>query len=195
MVTIKEEFMYVLAALLVATVVAPWLFICLTPVVLLVGSFVMVGTGIVKLFSKIDKMTGDQQAAEAMTKQKVLVVDDDLASVLPLIGLLQNTEADVNYVSSGSEMIEELKTGTYDIVFLDSRMPNMTGEVALVLGDQVLNLDKKQPVIFYSGHSSPRDMLGELKHFEVKDAWKKGDVETLQSNVIQLFTNKRQTVA
>lgn len=188
--------MYVLAALLVGMIAAPWLFICLTPVVLLIGSFVAVGSGVMKIFNKVDAMIGDQWSdVEKGPKQKVLVVDDDLASVLPLIGLLQNSEADVNYVSSGSEMIEELRSGTYDIVFLDSRMPNMTGEVALVLGDQVLNLDKKQPVIFFSGHGSPGDVLGELKHFEVKDAWKKGDIDSLQSNVIQLFTKKRQIVA
>jgi CheY-like chemotaxis protein len=158
--------MYVLAALLVGAIVVPWLFICLTPFVLLFGSFVMVGKGVMKMIAKVDAMTGDQQLAKSFATQKVLVVDDDLASVLPLIGLLQNSQADVNYVSSGSEMIEELRTGTYDIVFLDSRMPNMTGEVALVLGDQVLNLDRKQPVIFFSGHGSPGDVLGELKRLE-----------------------------
>lgn len=187
--------MYVVAALLVGMIAVPWLFICLAPFVLVVGSVVAIVAAVVKFATKIDAMVGDQVEETKGPKQKVLVVDDDFASVLPLIGLLQNSQAEVNYVSSGSEMIDELRTGAYDIVFLDSRMPNMTGEVALVMGDQILNLEKKQPVIFFSGHTSPGDVLGNLKHFEVKDAWRKGDIGSLQENVTQLFSNKTKFVA
>ena len=186
--------MYVLAGLLTAFIFIPWLFICLTPMVLLVGSIFVVSSGLIKLISKID-LFHDESVSGHVKVRKVLVVDDDFASVLPLIGLLENSQAEVNFVSSGIEMIQELKTGTYDLVFLDSKMPNMDGHLSLEMGDKVLKLQRKQPVIFYSSYAPQLEVLTELKHFDVRDAWKKADLDVLKKNVVDLLATPSKVVA
>lgn len=189
--------MYALAGLLAGFIMVPWLFICLVPIALLAGSFAIIVLGMWLLVAKLSN--GIFSYSESRTvkgaKQKVLVVDDDFASVLPLIGLLEDGHADVNFVSSGVEMIEKLSEQTYDLVFLDSKMPNMTGQAALTVGDKILHLDKKQPVIFFSSFVSKLEVPSDLKHFEVRDAWKKSDLSALHQSVSALFSPQTGIVA
>jgi len=119
----------------------------------------------------------------------ILIVDDDFGSVLPLISLLERGNKKVSFVSSGKEMIEALLKNRYEMIFLDSKMPELKGEDALVEGDQVIEISGKQPVIFISGAVAQVQVPVNLQHFEVKDIWKKGDMEDLRDNVSLLFVS------
>jgi len=187
--------MYILAGFLAAFIFVPWLFICLTPMVLLFGSVFVVSSGAIRMISKIDLLPDEIAEARRAKVRKVLVVDDDFASVLPLIGLLENSDAEVNFVSSGVEMIQELKTGAYDLVFLDSNMPNMNGQLSLEMGDKILKLQHRQPVIFYSSFAPQLDEMTDLRHFDVRDAWKKADLVALKQNVVDLLAAPSKVVA
>lgn len=117
----------------------------------------------------------------------ILVVDDDFGSVLPLISILEDLHRKVNFVPSGKAMIQALAKNKYEMIFLDSKMPDLLGEEALVEGDQLLDIADKQPVVFFSGTVAEVTVPDDLKNFVVKDFWKKGDLEDLRESVSRLL--------
>lgn len=58
---------------------------------------------------------------------KVLVVDDNDMNLEVMKGLLMDTEINITTAESGRECIDYLKKQTYDMVFLDQMMPEMSG--------------------------------------------------------------------
>ena len=61
----------------------------------------------------------------------ILVVDDTRMNLVVMEGLLKQTEVKIDSVLSAQEMLEKVKENTYDIIFIDHRMPGMTGVEAL----------------------------------------------------------------
>jgi len=58
---------------------------------------------------------------------KVLVVDDNKANLNVACGLLQVFQITVETAESGIQAIEMVQKNNYDLVFMDQRMPGMTG--------------------------------------------------------------------
>jgi two-component system response regulator HydG len=58
---------------------------------------------------------------------RILVVDDELIVRESLIGWLKKSGYDVDPASSGTEALKRLKEKDYDLVFLDIKMPDMSG--------------------------------------------------------------------
>lgn len=177
--------MHVFVAILAAIVAVPWLILTLGPIFIvatlpLMGLTIMVG----------ERLAGKMGLSPKRTR--VLVVDDEIASVLPLISVLENSETDVRYVASGRDMIRELANRQYDLVFLDSKMPDMSGESTLAEGDQVLSLGQRLPVIFYSGSVPHVEVPAGLKQFDVQGIWSKFDLATLESSVASVVNNKER---
>jgi len=134
-------------------------------------------------------MVGESRRSSRIVKRpRILIVDDEVSSVLPLMTVLENGATDVHYVSNGQDMIRELASRAYDLVFLDSKMPEMSGEKTLEQGDEVLRLDRPVPVIFYSGSAPKVDVPKNLKHFDIKGVWSKDKLASLErdvANVVQ----------
>jgi CheY-like chemotaxis protein len=120
-------------------------------------------------------------------KRRILVVDDELASVLPLVTLLERQDSEVHFVSSGRQMLEELSQGDFDLVFLDNKMPDLSGEAALSLGEKVLHRATPQDVIFYSGSATRVQIPGHLKQFKVKGVWSKNQVFQLERQIASIL--------
>ena len=57
----------------------------------------------------------------------VLVVDDNPVNLSVIRGLLKATKIFVTTASSGEECLEKIKTGRFNVVFLDHMMPGMDG--------------------------------------------------------------------
>ncbi|MCR5098582.1 MAG: response regulator [Lachnospiraceae bacterium] len=73
---------------------------------------------------------------------RILVVDDNDMNLDVMDGLLRDTKAKVDLVSSGMECIEKVAETKYDCILLDQMMPEMNGEMTLkelksrdILGD------------------------------------------------------------
>lgn len=134
-------------------------------------------------------LVGEGRQAERLSKRpRILIVDDEISSILPLMTVLENGATDVHYVTNGQDMIRELASRAYDLVFLDSKMPEMSGEKSLEQGDELLRLDHPVPVIFYSGSAPKVDVPKNLKHFDIKGVWSKdklGSLERDVANVVQ----------
>ena len=110
--------------------------------------------------------------ARKMRNARVLVVDDDEASILNLLSVLASYGAKVKVVSSGEKMVNELWRRNYDVVFLDRLMPELRGELALFMADGRVPRNKKTPVIFFSGSEEELKLLP-LFQFKVLEVWNK----------------------
>jgi len=73
------------------------------------------------------------------TRQKILIVDDELDTLIPLKRALEAEDYLVVEASSGMEAIEKTRSNHPDLILLDLMMPGMDGfEVCKVLKDDVL---------------------------------------------------------
>ena len=80
---------------------------------------------------------------------KILICDDEMDIVNALEKYLKTKGCDVGYALDGKKGLELIKSGGYDIVFLDINMPELTGiEVLRYVKDN----DIKTKVIFLTGY-------------------------------------------
>lgn len=62
---------------------------------------------------------------------RVLIVDDNRVNLTVAKGLLNETKMKIDTALSGFEALEKIKTNEYQIIFLDDRMPEMSGSETL----------------------------------------------------------------
>jgi len=75
-------------------------------------------------------MTGGQHLQCRQLKARVLVVDDDVPGLRLAEAVLAFLGVEVVAVKDGRECIDVFRMQTFDIVFLDRLMPNMSGSEA-----------------------------------------------------------------
>ena len=75
--------------------------------------------------------------------KKIIVIDDESSIRKSFELALEDSEFEVNTASSGKEGLEMLKQGSYDLVFLDLKMPGMNGVETL---REIRKRDKEIPV-------------------------------------------------
>ena len=92
---------------------------------------------------------------------KILVVDDTRTNLTVIVGLLKQTQIQVDTATSGMEAIEKVKKTRYNMIFLDHRMPEMDGIQTFHAMEQLEdNLNKDVPVIALTANaiSGSREM-------------------------------------
>lgn len=76
---------------------------------------------------------------------KILVVDDTAMNLTVIVGLLKDTQITVDTASSGAQCLELVQKTSYDIIFIDHRMPEMDGIETLhrlrTMGDSNLSIN------------------------------------------------------
>ncbi|MBE5843830.1 MAG: response regulator [Butyrivibrio sp.] len=78
---------------------------------------------------------------------KILVVDDTLANLTVIQGLLKPTQITVDIAESGYEALDMVCENKYNVIFLDHRMPQMDGiETLHAMKELEENLNKDVPV-------------------------------------------------
>ncbi len=181
------------------TLIGAWLFIALAPIAMVLTlpafGFALLYALIVREESGAETLQPDQVEStlkNASRKFKILVVDDDESSVAPLMAVLENQGAEVEYVTSGREMTESFSKSIYDLIFLDSSMPEMSGEDALVSVDSCMSTEARQPVVFYS---NKKDIVlpTKLRHFYIRGFWNKMDIGNLSSKVQGTFEKLQES--
>jgi two-component system sensor histidine kinase ChiS len=93
--------------------------------------------------------------------ERILVVDDDSFSSALLEKIL-NQDFIVTTAASGSEGLEMILDGSYDLILLDWMMPGMDG-LSLLLAIKNIEEYMDIPVIFVSGKAEPDSMEEALK--------------------------------
>jgi len=106
--------------------------------------------------------------------KRILVVDDDIAIRKSFLLALEDTGYQVEAVESGEKGIEKKKTGNYDLIFLDLKMPGLNGVETLM---ELRKLDREVPVYIVTAFH--KEFLDQLN-----DAMNNGiDFEVLQKPI------------
>ncbi len=79
---------------------------------------------------------------------RILIVDDTQTNIDVLIQLLRHTQMTIDTAFSGHDALKFLQNNTYDIVFLDERMPGMSGLETFTLIKQNHLADKSKMILF-----------------------------------------------
>ncbi len=107
------------------------------------------------------KHTAEYQESFHAPNASILVVDDTKTNLTVIVGLLKQTQIQVDTVTSGFEAIDCVKKKKYDIIFLDHRMPEMDGiQTFHAMEEMDDNLNKDTPVIALTANaiSGSREM-------------------------------------
>src|SRR5215469_12819385 len=97
-------------------------------------------------------MTASQSAGlQRQTKGKVLVIDDeaDIREGLELLLLSEGYGCEL--AQNGTEGLEKLETGSYDLVLLDLMMPDKSGMEVL---EEMRARDRETPVFMITAYGS-----------------------------------------
>ncbi len=91
---------------------------------------------------------------------KILVVDDERAIRRALREILEFEEFEVDEAENGKQGLDMAKSGDYDIIFCDIKMPEMDGMEVL---DGILKAKVETPVIMISGHGNIETAVQAIK--------------------------------
>lgn len=79
---------------------------------------------------------------------RILVVDDTKMNIIVFEGLLKQTEIKIDSAMSGQEMLDMVKKNRYDAIFIDHRMPGMSGVEAFhAMQNMPDNLNRGVPCV------------------------------------------------
>lgn len=82
---------------------------------------------------------------------KILIIDDERAIRRALREILEFEEFEVEEAENGKNGFEKAKSGGYDIIFCDIKMPDMDGMEVL---DALSKAEVSTPIIMISGHGN-----------------------------------------
>jgi len=86
-----------------------------------------------------------------MTKEKILIIDDEASIRSSLKGILEDEGFLVKTVETGEEGLELLKSQNVDLVLLDIWLPGMSGIDAL---KKIKTMEENPQVVMISGHGT-----------------------------------------
>ncbi|MFH2138840.1 MAG: response regulator [Candidatus Omnitrophota bacterium] len=88
-------------------------------------------------------------------KIKVLLIDDEMDFINMMQFWLKSREFDADVLYSGEKVIEQIRANKYNIIFLDLKLPGLSGIEIL---KQVREIDKKIPVVIFSAFGTMESM-------------------------------------
>lgn len=86
---------------------------------------------ITKALKRVNDKRAKRKTRFTAPNVQILVVDDAPMNIAVISGLLKRTKIRVDTAESGEECIEKFAVKSYDLVFLDHRMPGMDGPETL----------------------------------------------------------------
>jgi len=94
------------------------------------------------------------------TLGSVLIIDDEDSLRRTLTRILRSADCEVASAGDGHEALRRLSAANYDLVFLDIRLPEMTGLEVL---QEIRQTYPKLPVIMLTAHASLQSALEALR--------------------------------
>ncbi|EMG36930.1 PAS domain S-box [Desulfocurvibacter africanus PCS] len=100
-----------------------------------------------------------EKASEAGEPLSILLVEDNLINQLLAQSLLEQRGHEVVVASNGREALEKLKGRHFDCIFMDVRMPEMSGEEAtgIIRSGAVKGVDPRIPIIALTAYALEGD--------------------------------------
>ena len=96
-------------------------------------------------------------SSKTLKSLKILVAEDNLINAKVITTFLEDEGHTVVLVNTGEEAIEKLTSDKYDMVFMDMRMPGISGPEATKQWRQLENKDSHIPIIALTANASPAD--------------------------------------
>lgn len=84
-----------------------------------------------------------------MKSARLLIVDDEENIRILFKEELEDEGYEIDLAFNGYEAIDKFKTGSFDVIILDIKMPGMDGIQVL---NEIKNMNKDQPVILCSAY-------------------------------------------
>jgi len=94
--------------------------------------------------------------------RQLLVVEDDPAEQMSVSELLGHTDVEITTAVTGAEALEKLRTGSFDCVVLDLKLPDMSGFELLAEVQKEPKL-RETPIIVFTGRELSELEEGELR--------------------------------
>src|SRR3984893_12182064 len=117
---------------------------------------------------------------------KVLIVDDEKTSRDLVTMLLEADQHEITAASSGTEALQLLRSGSYDLLVTDQEMPRMTGAV---LVEAVRKSGNSKPIIMLTGFGELMKSSGSTVNGVDLVLNKPVTSEALRSALIKFFPN------
>ncbi|OUS29722.1 hypothetical protein A9Q99_08590 [Gammaproteobacteria bacterium 45_16_T64] len=95
--------------------------------------------------------------------KNILVIEDDKTNQKAITQLLQQKELAITCVDTGSEGVDKVLSGGFDVVILDLGLPDIDGFEVLERIKENGDLEKKPPIIIYTGKE-----LSEKEQFQLE---------------------------
>ena len=95
--------------------------------------------------------------------KSILVVDDNIDSIMILRSILESQGYAVRTAQSGLEALEQLKNGLPDLVLLDVMMPQMSG-IEVLERIKTTHATSKVPVIMVTAKIQDEDVMTGYQH-------------------------------
>jgi len=105
----------------------------------------------------------------------VLIADDDLISIGPLLVALAESSVQFTTAESAQDALSVLDHKDFDLLIFDMKMPDLSGEEALKVAQTRVRSSRIIPVVFFTGTGTRMPDLKclELPSFNVQDVWQK----------------------
>ena len=98
--------------------------------------------------------------------KRILVVDDEYDISLAIKIVLEENGFQVDSFTNASEALENVRTGLYDLVILDVKMPEMDG---FILYEKIKKLDDKVTICFLTAAVYAYYEVSKKKHPDINE--------------------------
>lgn len=130
----------------------------------------------------------DQPQAEAQSRNRVLIIDDDELVVDTFCAMMEHVGYDVTFATSAADALAKLRSECFDLIFVDYRMPHMNG-VAFI-EEALASVDQKSLVLITGDAGFQEKEFSE--RFSVPVLHKPFDLEEMRMMMKGHFRRKQE---
>lgn len=91
--------------------------------------------------------------------KKILIVEDDVSNYSLLVAMLRKSGAHFSWAHTGKEAVELCDSNSFDLIFMDIKMPEMSGYEAVNL---IRSKNHKIPIIAQTAYARLEDEMNIL---------------------------------
>jgi signal transduction histidine kinase/DNA-binding response OmpR family regulator len=123
-----------------------------------------------------------KQSIDQLEGHTILLVDDNEINQEIVIGLLENSQIELEIASNGQEAVDMFQKNRYSLILMDIQMPIMDGYQATTI---IRKEDKDIPIIAITANAMKEDIIKSAKHGMNDHINKPIDVEKLYATIFK----------
>ena len=127
-----------------------------------------------------------KQSIEQLEGHTILLVDDNEINQEIVIGLLENSQIELEIASNGQEAVDMFKKDRYSLILMDIQMPIMDGYQATTI---IRKEDSNIPIIAITANAMKEDIIKSRKYGMNDHINKPIDVDKLYATIFKYIQN------